>query len=83
LIILLVRVATGRARGIVIDLFGEIIVGFRTIASRSLATVETAVNVEVRSRDKDGIIQGTDFTGDFRGDLVFGEPGISSSKTQN
>jgi hypothetical protein len=52
----------------VTDLLEEIAVDFRAIASRFLATVETAVNVEVRSTDKDGIVDGTDF---FRGDLVF------------
>jgi hypothetical protein len=50
------------------DLLGEIIVDFGAVTSRFLATVETAVNVEVRLTDKDGIIDGTDF---FRGDLVF------------
>jgi hypothetical protein len=52
----------------VTDLLEEIAVDFGAIASRFLATVETAVNVEVRSTNKDGIVDGTDF---FRGDLIF------------
>jgi hypothetical protein len=45
----------------VMDLLEEIIVDFRAIALRFLAMVEIAVNVEVRSTDKDGIVDGTDF----------------------
>jgi hypothetical protein len=62
LIILPLRVAADRARGTVTDLLGEIIVDFRAITSRFLATVETVVNVEVRSTNKDGIIDRTNFT---------------------
>ena len=51
-----------------IDLLEEIAVDFRAITLRFLATVEIAVNVKVRSTNKDGIIDGTNF---FRGDLVF------------
>jgi hypothetical protein len=52
----------------VMDLLEEITVDFGAIALRFLATVETAVNVEVRSTNKDGIIDGTNF---FQGDLIF------------
>jgi hypothetical protein len=45
----------------VTDLLEEIIVNFRAIASRFLAMVEIAVNVKVRSTNKDGIINGTNF----------------------
>jgi hypothetical protein len=43
------------------DLLEEIIVDFGAIASRFLAMVETAVNIEVRLTNKDGIIDGTNF----------------------
>ena len=68
MIILPLRVVADKARGMVTDLLEEIAVDFGAIASRFLAIVEIAVNVEVRSTNKDGIIDGTDF---FQGDLVF------------
>jgi hypothetical protein len=78
LIILPLRVVIEVVRAVVIDEFEALIDDFGAIVSRSLATVETAANVEVRSINREGIIEGTGvtvlrvdlaFVGDFRGDF--------------
>ena len=48
--------------GTIADEFEAFTDDFGAVSSRSLATVETAANVEVRSIEKEGIIEGTKAT---------------------